>query len=445
MEQLLSDIIKESKIHHKKDPLRFECENTKSPFSKLEDDRSSSIILYKLRRYANEVNDQSEKLDKLVLSDIGKMNINDIYSSRYYNNMYYKYQTLISPKNNTINLKKTIKPKTKNIKCIFKDNLLLAEKIKKTKIKEFSFSSSKKKKKPKSAHMFKAFDKNKNNEKNKNKNISKFYPRTKSAYLSPKITTNKKINFNNNNRVSSFTPKSNDGFFITKLSISPLNNSRIKSSNYSKAKNLKKLDKIFKQSNKSMLDIYNGLKYLNDNYNNYYYLNQISENNNQSNNKINTQKNKKSRKCRSANYINKKFKKLFQEVYENKKYSNQKIDARQLLEPLEEYCGLYKEVKLDNNKNNKIGQRIWIKRSTANLLSFGKSFQLISDSIFNREKKRITRFYPKIMKDCDLRLPYRSINKVNPDIAKIKENISRIKDIFANKYNLLKRIHSKYN
>ena len=203
---------------------------------------------------------------------------------------------------------------------------------------------------------------------------------------------------------------------------------------------MKKFDKIFKQSNKSMLDIYNGLKNLNNNYNGYYYLNK-SEYYNQKDIK----KNKNPEKFKSSNYIKRKFTKLFQNVIENKKYSNQKIDARVLLEPLEEFNGLYKEIKLDNSKNNKIGKRIWIKKSTANLLSFGKSFQLISDTIFNREKKRIISFYPKIMKDCELRIPYKKTKKVNPNVVKIKENINKANNIYARNYNLLQHIHSKYD
>jgi hypothetical protein len=42
-----------------------------------------------------------------------------------------------------------------------------------------------------------------------------------------------------------------------------------------------------------------------------------------------------------------------------------------------------KEVKKD------IGQYIWIKRSTANLISFGNSFKLMADDIFYKEHKRI--------------------------------------------------------
>ena len=433
MEQLLSNIIQDSKIQHKRDQYRFECENTKSPFSKLEDDRSSSIILKKLKKCANEVNDQSEKFEKLLLSGIEKGNSNDNYFNEYYNNIYYKNHPLISPKNNTINLKKKIKSKTKKNKYLFKDNLLLAEKIKKTKIKEFSFSTSKKKLKRKSANINSIFDKNKNQKNNKNTN--KFYQRSKSAYLSPQASTYKKINYNNSRLSSCTTPKSNNCFFITRLS-SPLSNSSIKSKKDSKKKNLKKFNKIYKQSNKSMLDIYNGLKNLNDNYNNSYYLNHKSEDNNE---------NKTLEKCKSANYINRKFRKIFQKIFENKKYSNEKVDTRHLLEPLEEFCGLYKEIKLDNYKNNKIGQRIWIKRSTANLLSFGKSFQLISDSIFNREKKRITSFYPKLIKDCDLRVPYKKINKYNPNIAKMKKNINKLSNIYVNNYNLLQRVHSKFD
>ena len=439
MEKLLSDIIQESKTSNKKDSFRNEHENTKSPFSKLDNDSSSSIILDKLKKYTNEVNKQSEQLDRLLLSDIGKIDINNIHSPSYYNNIYYKYHYLNSPKNNNISLKKAIiRPIKKQHKYLFKDCSLLAEKIKKTKIKEFSLSTSRKRSEPKNQNIFNEYIKNKINQ--TSKNIPKFCSRKNSAYLSPQVSSHKKINFSNNSKVSGCPPKSNDSFFITRLSSSPLNNSNIKSTKSSTSKDLIKFDKVVKQSNKSMLDIYNGLKDLNNNYNNYYYLNKIENNNSK-----NFKKNKKLEKLKSTNYINRKFTKLYQNVIENKKYSNQKIDARILLEPLKEFCGVYKEIKLDNHKNNKVGKRIWIKKSTANLLSFGKSFQLISDTIFNREKKRIISFYPKIMKDCELRVPYKKIKKVNPYVFKIKENINKANNIFVSKYNLLQRVHSKYD
>ena len=120
------------------------------------------------------------------------------------------------------------------------------------------------------------------------------------------------------------------------------------------------------------------------------------------------------KKSQSPSYINRKFKKLFQNIFDNKKYSNEKLDARTLLDPLDKITGgSYKEVKLDNAINNQIGQRIWIKKSTANIVSYGKSFQKISDDIFYKERKRIIGIYPKIEKEADLFIPHRKIESYN--------------------------------
>ena len=55
-------------------------------------------------------------------------------------------------------------------------------------------------------------------------------------------------------------------------------------------------------------------------------------------------------RSQSVSYINKRFKKLFQDIYNHKKCSNEKLDARTLLDPLDKITGgVYKEVKLDNS------------------------------------------------------------------------------------------------
>jgi len=67
-----------------------------------------------------------------------------------------------------------------------------------------------------------------------------------------------------------------------------------------------------------------------------------------------------------------------------------------------------------NNKNNKKGlksikndigldtQNIWMKRSTANLILFGKIFLHLDDDIFYQEKKKILEDYPQLEKDADI-------------------------------------------
>ena len=151
-------------------------------------------------------------------------------------------------------------------------------------------------------------------------------------------------------------------------------------------------------------------------------------------------------KSQSVSYINRKFKKLFRDIFDNKKFSNEKLDVRTLLDPLDKIAGgSYKEVKLDNIINNKIGQRIWLKKSTANIVSYGKSFQLISDDIFYKERKRIIGIYPKIEKEAEIFIPPKKLEKRHPLMDKLKENVHKINNVFLKEYKLLSRVKRKYS
>ena len=403
MKTILYDILQNSQNKNSNKFYKFKIKKIepKTPFQKIDCSRNSSFILYKLARSIRKINDLTQKLDNILLSDIDSVDISEINANPYFNTN--KYNTLFAPKTNII-FKKPTKPN----KYLFKGNVLIAEKIKKTKIKAFSLSPHKK----------------------KEREIDK-----KIIPINPIINESK--NQTHRNRTTFFTPNisKNDCFFITKL---PYAHSGAKTTYDLEHKKLKR---IIKQSNKSMFDIYTGLKNIHDNCNNnYFYL----DNKNNKENK-NNENNMQSVKCKSANYINKKFRKLFQKMYKTKKYSNEKMDARKIMEPLEEICGGYKEIKLDNTANNKIGKRIWIKKSTANMLSYGKSFQLISDNIFYKERRRIIGIYPKIEQACDIKLPYKKIHKINPNIVKIQENLSKMNSVYSNKYKLLQRVYSKYH
>ena len=116
------------------------------------------------------------------------------------------------------------------------------------------------------------------------------------------------------------------------------------------------------------------------------------------------------------------------------------------MDPLDKITGgSYKEVKLDNIINHKIGQRIWIKKSTANIVSYGKSFQLISDDIFYKERKRIIGIYPQIERDAEIFIPRKKIEKRHPLIKKLKENVQKINNVFLNEYKLLTRARWKFS
>ena len=146
----------------------------------------------------------------------------------------------------------------------------------------------------------------------------------------------------------------------------------------------------------------------------------------------------------SVSSVNRKFQTLFQKIFHNKRFSNEKLDARTIMDPLDKIIkGAYKEVRMDNNINNSLGQRIWIKKSTANIVSYGKSCQKISDDIFYKERKRLIAIYPKIEEEAKILVPKKKLNKRNPLFKKLIDNVNKINDVFLEEYNLLKRVNRR--
>ena len=149
-------------------------------------------------------------------------------------------------------------------------------------------------------------------------------------------------------------------------------------------------------------------------------------------------------KNQSVANVNRKFQTLFQKIFHNKRFSNEKLDARTIMDPLDKFVkGSYKEIKLDNVINQSLGQRIWIKKYTANIVSYGKSCQQISDDIFYKERKRIIAIYPKIEEEAKILVPKKRIDKRNPLFSKLIDNVNKINDVFLEEYNLLKRVNRR--
>lgn len=96
-----------------------------------------------------------------------------------------------------------------------------------------------------------------------------------------------------------------------------------------------------------------------------------------------------------------------------------------------------KEVKRD------IGQYIWIKRSTANLISFGNSFKLMADDIFYKEHKRIIEKYPSLERDAKIILPKKIVKDNRKIINKMEDNEKKIKNIFDESEKIVKGVHLK--
>ena len=421
---MIANIIEES-YQNKSLPrqiINIHYQGPKEPFHDMEVEKLnySTTINWKVKKTEKKINDDIDEL--LLFSLIDDNNDRNATLEKL------KYHRVKTP------TAQFIKKKSKQNKYLFKGDMLMAEKINKTKIKEFSFANSTKNRLKKQPYLnFRKESRNKFNNNNKEniKNIlNPFHPISAKSTLNP---------------IKYYNISNSDCFFITKLPNYYKNSiSNIKS----KENKLKKMKKLIKETNSCMLDIYTGLKNMKQNKFSTY-DDPLSYNNRKKLKKgfKNTDKlNLGMEKSQSVSYINRKFRKLFQNIFDNKKFSNEKLDARTLLDPLEKITGgSYKEVKLDNIINKKIGQRIWIKKSTANIVSYGKSFQLISDDIFYKERKRIIGIYPKIEREAEILIPRKKIEKRSPLIKKLQENVQKINNVFINEYKLVNRVKKKFN
>jgi hypothetical protein len=305
-----------------------------------------------------------------------------------------------------------------------------------------------------------------NSNKNKNKNLRNINSNNKfksksmidSIYHpeSAKVPVSKKYKNHSLNSDSFFITKiPNTNFFPNKTNIilNNFNSTKITS----KEQKLRKMRKLIKESNSHMLDIYTGLKNIKQNKITSF-DNIIDSNSGPKSQKSDYKAIKSGRSLRnidkfinlhlqknqSVANVNRKFQTLFQKIFHNKRFSNEKLDARTIMDPLDKFVkGSYKEIKLDNVINQSLGQRIWIKKSTANIVSYGKSCQQISDDIFYKERKRIIAIYPKIEEEAKILVPKKRIDKRNPLFSKLIDNVNKINDVFLEEYNLLKRVNRR--
>ena len=346
-----------------------------------------------------------------------------------------------------------IKAKKRPEKHLFKGDFSLSDKMKKTKIREFSFLG-------RSKTFYEQFSKI-NATKNKNfKNIKKTKFKNKSMLVNIYRPESMKVEIaKKNNNLS----MNNDSLFITKLPKTDFfpNKTNVIFNKFntiklsSKEQKLRKIQKIVKESNSHMLDIYNGLRDIKQNKVNTFNSLMFSFPQSKQSD-VRTIKTVRSlrnidkfinlhlQKNQSVVSMNKKFHTLFQKIFHNKKYSNDKFDARTIMDPLDKIAkGSYKEIKMDNLINNTLGQRIWIKKSTANIISYGKSCQKISDDIFYKERKRIISIYPKIEEEAKIIVPKRKIDKKNPLFKRLIANVNKLNEVFLEEYDLLKRVNRR--
>ena len=436
---MIDNIIEESYTKKRRQKVKkAEKESEKNDvFHKLKNGRfkSSLLVNNKFRNANMTINSSIDNLLWYTVIDTGNPKINEqIFKLR-------KAKFMSEPHN-----------KSKNIlnKHLFKSNFSNSDKMRKTIIQEFSFM-----KKDKDIHSSLAKSTKMTSIKNKNlKNIKR------------DITNSSTLNFVHNHDYtnSDFTKKTQnlDTFFITKVPETNLKENKIicilsnRNRNFmSKLKKLRKVHKLVKESNSQMLDIYTGLQNIKENkittFNSIMNLNPNSQSTELEKNKMeramrNIDKflNLNSQKSQSVANINRKFRTLFRKIFENKKYTNDKFDPRTISNPFDKIIkGGYKEIKLDNNISRTLGQRIWIKKSTANIVSYGKSCEKIPDDIFYQERKRILDIYPKIEEEAKISVQRKRIEKRNPLLNRIVNNINRLNNVFLEEYNVVKRIKRK--
>ena len=91
-------------------------------------------------------------------------------------------------------------------------------------------------------------------------------------------------------------------------------------------------------------------------------------------------------------------------------------------------------------KDVRKNRMIWIKKSTANLLTFGKVSQLMKDEQFYKERKRIIGNYLKYEKEADLYIKKRESEKNSFRSEKGIKNMRKIDELLAQNHELLKNI-----
>ena len=84
-----------------------------------------------------------------------------------------------------------------------------------------------------------------------------------------------------------------------------------------------------------------------------------------------------------------------------------------------------------------------MKRSTANIISFGKTFQSISDDVFIKMHKSIMRKYPEVQKDANIMVPSNN-ERDNSIIKKLQSNQRKIRLISNDNDALMRGIKNMY-
>ena len=360
------------------------------------------------------------------------------------------------------NCYKKKEPENANQDCIIKQkklNKLLVKDdylgpIKLTKIREFNITKREKNKLIGKINQLKEM-------KNNNQYFQKFQLKRNSIISNNKIDNNSTAKFNNSNslnNISSIINGKGNNMFFNSVNNSSLNmdlfdNSTI--NNYNKIRNSLKGAYFFYKNNSQDMNMNLKLKKNLSNHsmsiNEFITLRDILTNTTHNLNNINDRlrhyiyKNNSSKNYNSISHT-KKGRKIMHKnrtFYDDKKKNF--VMIHEVLDSLRknDKDQILKQIKKDRGTSI---QNIWLKKSTANLVSFGKSFQTLTDDLFYREHKRIIAKYPEIQKDADLPVPDKKADKKIHRI-RLEKNSRLIKDLnYNNKqlvYQLKKRMKNQ--
>ena len=99
-----------------------------------------------------------------------------------------------------------------------------------------------------------------------------------------------------------------------------------------------------------------------------------------------------------------------------------------------------KQIKIKQNNKNK---EIWIKRSTANLLTFGQVSKSINDEQFYRERKRMIESYRKYEKDADIYIKKKENEKKDYRSQIGIKNLKKIDELLEHSFNRIRNIRER--
>ena len=399
------------------------------PFLKVHIERSSDL---------NNISNKLENSKTLINSQTDKLLIAGFEGDEEDFKQCYKKMEPIKKKKIT-----NIKQKKLN-KLLVKDDYLGP--IKLTKIKEFNMTLRHKNKLLEKINQFKTL------RNNSNRQFNKYYKKNKDL-INSIINNNNSSKFNNiTNGVVNLNSSENGNNFIyyNNSSINNAFNYSTTNNFYNNSLNSLKGSYYFYNKNNSQFRSQRTLKNKSINQKNFVTLRDILTHTSHSINDINNRLKKYIRKNKdiyTISYSEDKDKKP-KLIKINKR--NNKSNLSDVLDSLKKKHKeqILKQIKSDEGINS---QNIWIKRSTANLVSFGKAFLYLADDLFYREHKRIISKYPEIEKDADL--PVIEKNNINliKKIHKLKmeQNSRLIKDLNYNNIvrvnELNKRIKNKSN